>query len=235
MKALPHRVQLYAGPLPGVHAVLMHSARGFGRHWHDSFGFGVMDEGAHRTASGRGPVLAVAGQVIATNPGEVHDGVPMGGQARRWRMVHLSPQAMASVADLRPGHEITRPVFDDPRLQAAIQRVFQCWAPNAGALDRALWEEALTQACGLLLQGHGNRPAPETTARLHHSGLARARECLLDGLERPRSALGLGAFLLILVAALLAAGAVWWKASHPWVDPVDPRAADPMHAIGARG
>ena len=57
----------------------------------------------------------------------------------------------------------------------------------------------------------------------------------VDGLERPRSALGLGAFLLILVAALLAAGAVWWKASHPWVDPVDPRAADPMHAIGARG
>ena len=57
--------------MAGVHAVLTHSARGFGRHWHDSFGFGVMDEGAHRSASGRGPVLATAGKLIATNPGDL--------------------------------------------------------------------------------------------------------------------------------------------------------------------
>src|SRR5690606_36648693 len=73
-----HHVKVRPGPVAGVHAVLTHSARGFGRHWHDSFGFGVMDEGAHRTASGRGPVLATAGRLIATNPGEVHDGVPVG-------------------------------------------------------------------------------------------------------------------------------------------------------------
>jgi len=175
-----HHVQVRASPVAGVHAVLTHSARGFGRHWHDSFGFGVMDEGAHRTASGRGPVLATAGKLIATNPGEVHDGVPVGEQARRWRMVHVSPEAMAAMADLRPGHEITQPVFDDALLHGAIQRLFHCWDAQRGD---SLWEEALTSACGLLVQRHGNRQPDEP--RLDPIGLARAKACLLDRLERP--------------------------------------------------
>ncbi|WP_291018907.1 AraC family transcriptional regulator [Hydrogenophaga sp.] len=185
MKPPVHHVQVRPGPLPGVHAVLMHSARGFGRHWHDSFGFGVMDEGAHRTASGRGPVLATAGQVIATNPGEVHDGVPMGESARRWRMVHVSLEAMAAMADLRPGHEIAQPVFDDPLLQAAIRRVFGFWSSDGAAPDAALWEEALTGACGLIVQRHGNRPPNGSATGLDHQALARVRECLLDGLDAP--------------------------------------------------
>ncbi|MBN9372582.1 AraC family transcriptional regulator [Hydrogenophaga sp. YM1] len=168
--------------MAGVHAVLTHSARGFGRHWHDSFGFGVMDEGAHRSASGRGPVLATAGKLIATNPGEVHDGLPIGEQARRWRMVHVSPEAMAALSDLRPGHEITQPVFDDPLLHGAIHRLFLCWDGSAPAADHALWDEALTSACGLLAQRHGNRQPGESG--LDTLGLARARERLLDGLER---------------------------------------------------
>lgn len=166
--------------MAGVHAVLTHSARGFGRHWHDSFGFGVMDEGAHRTLSGRGPVLATAGKLIATNPGEVHDGVPVGEQARRWRMVHVSPETMAAMADLRSGHEITQPVFDDALLHDAIQHLFRCWHAERGD---SIWEEALTSACGLLAQRHGNRKPDEPG--LDHRGLARARECLLDHLERP--------------------------------------------------
>jgi AraC-like DNA-binding protein len=178
-----HHVQVRPGPVAGVHAVLMHSARGFGRHWHDSFGFGVMDEGAHRSASGRGPVLATAGKVIATNPGEVHDGVPLGEQARRWRMVHVSPEAMAAMADLRPGHEITQPVFDDALLRGAICRLFLCWNDTPSAPDRALWEEALADACGLLALRHGNRQPGEPG--LDRSNLARVRECLLDRMERP--------------------------------------------------
>lgn len=186
MKTGVHHVHLRPGPVAGVHAVLTHSARGFGRHWHDSFGFGVMDEGAHRSASGRGPVLATAGKLIATNPGEVHDGVPLGERARRWRMVHVSPEAMASLADGPPGQEITQPVFEDPILLQAIQHLFCCWSGQAPAADQPLWEEALSSACGLLVQRHGHRRPAEPTA-LDHGGLARARECLLDRLEHPPS------------------------------------------------
>lgn len=186
MKPGVHQVQVLPAPVAGVHAVLTHSARAFGRHWHDSFGFGVMDEGAHRSASGRGTVLAQAGTLIATNPGEVHDGVPVGDGARRWRMVYVSPQAMAALADGPPGQEITEAVFQDPVLLAAVQRLFQRWDGAAPQADHALWEEALDSACGLLVQRHGQRKAAEA-AGLERSGLARARERLLDDLEQPPS------------------------------------------------
>ena len=63
-----HTCTLHPGPVAGVDAVQMHSARAFGKHWHDSFGFGLMDEGGQVSASGRGQVLALAGQIITTNP-----------------------------------------------------------------------------------------------------------------------------------------------------------------------
>ena len=63
-----HTCTLHPGPVAGVHAVQMHSARAFGKHWHDSFGFGLMDEGGQVSASRRGQVLTLAGQIITTNP-----------------------------------------------------------------------------------------------------------------------------------------------------------------------
>ena len=67
--------------------------------------------------SGRGIVDARAGEVITTNPGEVHDGRPLGGASRRWRMIYLDPSVMASMAG-RPEPSaadvrLTRPVIQD--------------------------------------------------------------------------------------------------------------------------
>lgn len=169
--------------MPGVHAVLMHSDRGFGRHWHDSFGFGVMDEGGHRSASGRGPVVVAPGNLITVNPGEVHDGVPLQRAARRWRMVHLAPEAMAALVDA-PAPEFSQPAFDDPALRAAVGQLFQCWEgwrAHGSALSRGGWEEALTQVSAAMLQRHGTqRSANSTPAALKH-----VRECLLDRLDAP--------------------------------------------------
>ncbi|MCB2018464.1 MAG: AraC family transcriptional regulator [Hydrogenophaga sp.] len=164
----------------------MESDRSFGRHWHDSYGFGVMDQGGHRSASGRGPVEALAGDIVTSNPGEVHDGSPVDRSVRRWRMVHVSPDAMEDLTGLG-AQEITRPVFDDPRLRSAIARVFACWDalshdPRPPDSD-ALWEEALAQACGQLMQLHGNRANP-TSVPAH---LDDVRECLLDQVAAPPS------------------------------------------------
>lgn len=184
MKPPVHRAVLRPGPLDGVHGEWLHSARGFGKHWHDGYAFGVMDEGGHRSASGRGPVEAVAGQIVTSNPGEVHDGSPLGAMARRWRMVHVAPEAMASMIGTEPG-EFTRPVLQDPRLRTAIVRVFDRW--DAWLLDptpvgRSACEEALTQVCGLLASHHSHRPLCETRSA---AGLDRVRDCLLDRLDAP--------------------------------------------------
>ncbi|MFC3684937.1 AraC family transcriptional regulator [Hydrogenophaga luteola] len=195
-----HHVRLRRGPIDGVHAEELHSGRSFGRHWHDGYGFGVMEAGGHRSASGRGTVEALPGHIVTSNPGEVHDGHPLGCAPRHWRMVHVSAQAMVRLVD-EQAHEFTRPVFDDPVVRAAIHQLFHCWddmAPHT-PLAAAACEEALTQVCGLLAQRHSTRQ-PEVAAP---ANLQRVHDCLLDqpcappDLHRLANLAGLSRFQLV--------------------------------------
>lgn len=189
MNAAIHHARLRRGPVDGVHAEELCSDRSFGRHWHDGYGFGVMDAGGHRSASGRGTVEALPGHIVTSNPGEVHDGHPLGGTPRRWRMVHVSASAMAWRVDGQ-SREFTRPVFDDPALRADIARLFARWddlAAEGTAAAAATCEEALTLACGRLASQHSNRRV-EHAAPVH---LQRVRDCLLDQRSTPPNLEGL--------------------------------------------
>ncbi len=65
--------------LAGLTLVAAHTSWRFARHTHAVHGIGLIDAGDQTSASGRGPVQALRGEVITVNPGEVHDGVPMQG------------------------------------------------------------------------------------------------------------------------------------------------------------
>lgn len=160
-----------AATLPGLTLVTAHTRRRFARHSHAVHGIGVIDAGGQRSASGRGPVEAVQGEVITVNPGEVHDGVPLQGEPRRWRMLYLD----ASLLGVGQGAlEWTRPVLRDARLAAL------CRALLDGAVrgDDAL---ALEEVLAALLQhapstaGVAPRPSGVDAATL-----ARARDRLAD-------------------------------------------------------
>src|SRR3546814_5566333 len=85
-----------------------HSDRSFARHAHDTFGIGLITEGAQRSWSGRGAVEAACGQLITVNPGEVHDGKPVG-PARSWSMLYLSPRLVGDIiADATEGRIAVR-------------------------------------------------------------------------------------------------------------------------------
>src|SRR5438046_1084477 len=71
---MQHVARILASPLKGVYSTHIDSAQQFGRHWHDTYGFGFLEHGAQEWFSGRGIVRGYPGEVIATNPGEVHDG-----------------------------------------------------------------------------------------------------------------------------------------------------------------
>ena len=99
-------------------AVQARSAQSFARHTHDEYGIGVILAGAQRSWSGRGTVEAGSGDLISVNPGEVHDGAPIG-ESRTWAMIYLTPQKVAaSVLDIREGKsqdmEFTSPVIRKP-------------------------------------------------------------------------------------------------------------------------
>jgi AraC-like DNA-binding protein len=178
-----HRCQVIGAPWPGVHATRIESARHYGRHTHGTFGLGVMERGAHRSASGRGEVEVAAGDLLTTNPGEVHDGRPLHAATRRWRIVYLEPSALAELLD-RPAAalEFDAPVYRDPRLRAALVRLLdqleRCAAP-AGHVDRLACDEALAELTGRLPRWMRGAPR-EVTADLRA-----VRDRLLDELSAP--------------------------------------------------
>ena len=126
MSATPqhHQSRVLASPWPGAHAVVVESGRSFARHFHASYGIGVLQHGAHRSTSGRGEVDAYAGDVLACNPGEVHDGRPLDGvRSRRWRMLHLTTEALAGVMGSHhhaPDFEFEGAALQNPPLRAVL-------------------------------------------------------------------------------------------------------------------
>lgn len=186
LNSVAHTCRLLTSPWPGVFGTDIDSARAYERHWHTTYGFGLMERGAHRSLSGRGIVDAHAGDVIAINPGEVHDGWPLGVESRRWRMVYLDANVVAgmaeesgSVSDVR----LTRPTIQDPALirplRSLLRRLERWSASLHDATDGALvCEEALVLTVGKLLSGHSTA----TSIGEARSDVARVRERLADDL-----------------------------------------------------
>jgi AraC-like DNA-binding protein len=172
-----HRSVVAAAPLAGVFVTTTDSARSFPRHWHGTFGLGLVDRGAQRSASGRGAVDAFAGQCIAHNPGEVHDGQPIGATARRWRMFHVEPDAMARLLGVAgpSALEWQSPVLRDKAARTALCSAFDASSAAAehGAADataevwRRQFEEALLMAVGRALEvARTPQPGHPPAARL---------------------------------------------------------------------
>lgn len=137
-------------PWSGAHLTQLCSRRSYPRHWHDSFGIGLIEAGGQRSASGRGMVEGLAGDIITVNPGEVHDGHALGGQSRRWSMIYLAPGLLQDGCELTdPGAELIRPVLHDPALAASLQALLQrAGAATAGdAVARLACDEALARFC----------------------------------------------------------------------------------------
>lgn len=163
MSAPFHRSEVFATPWDGIHGTALDSGRHFERHWHEVFGLGLLEMGAQRSASGRGVVDACAGQLITSNPGEVHDGQPLGDAPRRWRMLYLEPVWLGELA-------LTDPVITDARLRAALERLFARLARWRSARDDVTMlacDEALAALLALLVAGHSTaRPVATVDARV---------------------------------------------------------------------
>lgn len=78
--------------------------------------------------------------MITVNPGEMHDGDPVQGQAWSWRMLYLDPDLVARALpeELRGGAEIGCPVVGDPLLtDHFIQSFASLTAPIPSSRRRA--------------------------------------------------------------------------------------------------
>lgn len=176
-----HHCRVLASPWPEVYAVETSSSRHYGRHSHGTYGFGVLDDGAHRSSSDRRTFDAYAGDILATNPGEMHDGRPLGVPWRRWHTVYLEPAVFAGMAPAADGDvRITQAAFFDRELQGAVRQLLAAlhgWQRRQ--VEALACEEALVRACGLLMQRHTTHRAAEPEAGV---SLAPIRQRLADDL-----------------------------------------------------
>ena len=186
-----HRSRVLASPWKGVFCTFIESGCHYTKHWHSTYGVGLLESGAQRSASGRGVVDAYAGDLITTNPGEVHDGRPLGGPSRHWHMVYLEPEVLATMKgdpDCRgvPDFEVTRPVLSDPELGRTLRLLFdrfQSWEAGRGGSDADILacEESLVAMCGLLLCRYSTSLPPREVA----ADVRQVRDWLADDLVNP--------------------------------------------------
>jgi AraC-like DNA-binding protein len=150
-----HQVEQLKSNIPGIEATTLVSSHHFPRHSHDQFGIGVIAFGAQRSWSGLGLVQAIAGDVIMSNAGEIHDGMPLDSDVRGWRMLYLDPALLArEVEEEIVGHvEIVRPVARDPLLAEHFARLFGCL--TASRPDRLAIDENLLRSLIYVLRKHG--------------------------------------------------------------------------------
>lgn len=178
---------LLPGRMRGIEAVQADTAFAFGRHTHEQFGVGLIHRGAQKSASGRGPVEAGPGDIITVNPGEVHDGAPIGDRGRGWRMLYLDPAVIASaVADITEGRtaravEFGHPVIRDGRLATLFGRLFPLMTADPAHRHELALEETLVLVLGRLLQAKADRPGAIP------DGIALARALIDDCPSSPLS------------------------------------------------
>ncbi len=149
--------------MAGVDAVSADSAHAFARHTHDQFGIGVILRGAQTSMSGRGIVEAQAGDVITVNPGEVHDGSPLDGSGRAWRMLYFDPAALAgpirALTDGGSGAELSQPAMRDPAAARRFLALFRAvTGPHGGDSEIEARENLLLLLARLIESRKRERP-----------------------------------------------------------------------------
>ena len=154
--------RVLGSPISGVYSTHIDSEQQFDRHWHDTFGFGFLERGAQGWCSGRGYVRGYPGDVITTNPGEVHDGRPLGARTRRWRILYMDADTMAAlIARNGTDARIANPVITDAPLQRALRQLFvrlERWSAQRDDAAALAFEESLVACCVRLMSRHGSAP-----------------------------------------------------------------------------
>jgi AraC-like DNA-binding protein len=177
-RGLPERpFTMFRCAQAGVQAVGAATRHSFARHWHEQYGVGIIDRGAHRSASGRGMVEAHAGDAITVNPGEIHDGAPIGDSGRAWRMLYFEPAfILDAIDDMHERgsrvQEFPLPVINDARVAAIFARLFQAMTDGNDKSSEIRREQLLLELLGRLLSGS----ARATPARMAPAAIARATD-----------------------------------------------------------
>ena len=107
---------------------------------------------------------AEAGQLITVNPGEVHDGAPLGRTARSWHMLYLTPalvsESMSDLISTTGDLEFEHPVFIDPSVRTLLETLHLHLGDQDGSEHAKSFREILVLLLGRTLTQPTSAPAP---------------------------------------------------------------------------
>jgi len=138
------------------------SDRHFPRHAHDHYGVGVMLDGGHVSWSGRGQVEAGPNHVITVSPNEIHDGIPIRGAPRHWRMLFVDPDVITEFAGAEiAAREFSLPAIANSKLARRIAIALQN-LPGGSAKEAV---EVVIDLFGELLDSPEKMPSVSVLSR----------------------------------------------------------------------
>ena len=163
------------------------------RHTHDAFGIGYMVAGAQDSVYGPKSRITEAGDLMLTNPGEVHDGTPIDDQGRAFRMFYLDPSILYEAAgDLgavwSENTELAPTAVSDRELVKALHHLHQAYLSRE---DKLATDSILSGITGKLVRRHGTEKVHRQPVA--HAGVERVRRLLSDAPEQPFDLGGLAA------------------------------------------
>lgn len=170
---------------PGLPIEAMHAhfeTTVYHRHSHESYSFGVTEDGAQSFRCRGAGHTSASGMVMAFNPDDPHDGYPADESGFTYRIVHIGTELVARVlADLPAGKAglplFAEPVHADPVLARSIRALHRGLAGGASALRQ---DELLTAAVGAMARRAAVTAAGELTGgrATAASSARRARDLL---------------------------------------------------------
>ncbi len=113
-----------AGPIEAMHAHFRSHV--YHRHSHETYSFGVTDDGAQAFTCRGGHHVSAADMVMLFNPDDPHDGHAATGPGFTYRMIHIAPAQVEELlgdAGVRAGNRplFPAPVVDDPALARRLR------------------------------------------------------------------------------------------------------------------
>ncbi|WGF89830.1 AraC family transcriptional regulator [Marinivivus vitaminiproducens] len=155
-------------------------------HSHETYALGVITWGAERYRLRGASRVASAGQVVAVDPGEAHDGEPAA-EGYAYRMAYPSLGLMRGVAEEMTGRpcggtpSLPGEPIDDPDLFRALHDLHVRLERGA---DRLATDQALVAVLARLLHRHADLKARPVAEGRGDGLTARARACLDADLDR---------------------------------------------------
>jgi AraC-like DNA-binding protein len=157
-------------PLEAMHAHFRSHV--YHRHSHETYSFGVTEDGAQAFGCRNAKHVSAAGMIMAFNPDDPHDGHAATPSGFTYRMIHIGPGLLADVLADVAGRDAGLPLFgvptiDDPDLAARLRRLHSAMTSGASELETY---ERLMSAVSALDRHAASRPPRREPAATHGAG-----------------------------------------------------------------